>query len=63
MLMPRGIDMLSDMTVSKNDAVSSATEDSAEEGSVMVSFLEWFETLPVQNEAYETMTDDEILSH
>lgn len=41
---------------------SSLSEERAEKTATFESFMEWFDGLPSQNEAYVRMTDDEILA-
>ena len=43
-------------------ASSNAADEQAERHAAFASFMEWFDGLPPQNEAYAGMTDDEILA-
>ncbi len=40
----------------------SVIDEQKEKRAVLASFMEWFDELPPQNEAFEHMTDDEILA-
>lgn len=43
-------------------APPAAADEQVEKRAAFASFMEWFNELPPQNEAYEGMTDDEILA-